>query len=187
MNKYASLLEKISSYELIATARKVHGPYKKKDGRQIVIIVNDDGSRRTVSFPKFLVEENIGRPLDPDLETVDHWDFNFNNNDLNNLRIVPRAQHSADDTRRVKLIKLKCSMCNKDFERSPRLIRDKSKKGVRGEFCSRQCSGRYARALQLGRIKKFKKVPYVESEYYRRKHLASVMDLFIKKYGHIDT
>lgn len=180
MDKFASLLEKVEIYNLFSNAKKVHGPYTRQDGRKIVIIVNDDGSRRTVSYPKFLVEEHLGRPLDPDLETVDHRDFNKDNNDLSNLRIVPRDQHSADDTRRVKKIKLKCSMCQKEFERSPRLIRDKAKKKVGGQFCSRKCAGKYSRQLQLGLIDKLESPQYIESEYYRRKNLASIIHLIVK-------
>ncbi len=106
----------------------VHGPYKRKDGRQIVVIIENNGKRRTVSYPKWLMELQMGRKLDPNLETVDHIDSDFDNNNLENLRLMPRDQHSADDTRRVKNIKFDCAWCDKEFERSPRLIRDKSKR-----------------------------------------------------------
>lgn len=183
MNKTASLLYKISFYELISLANKVHGPYKRPDGRQIVIIVNDDKSRRTVSYPKFLMEEQLGRQLHPDLETVDHLDCNFDNNNLDNLRVVPRAEHSGDDTRRVKLIKFNCSWCDKSFERSPRLVRDKSKKGKSGVFCSRSCAGKYSRMLQLKLIDKLPVQPYIKSEYYRRKNIVATFEYFIEKYS----
>jgi hypothetical protein len=47
---------------------KVWGPYKRKDGRQIVIVVERNGKRRTVSYPKWILELQLGRKLDPDLE-----------------------------------------------------------------------------------------------------------------------
>ena len=128
------------------------------------------------------MEQHLGRELDADEGTVDHINRNFNDNDINNLRVVPRAEHSRDDTRRVKLIKLKCSMCKKKFERSPRLLRDKSKKGNRGTFCSKKCSGRYSRQLQLGKIKKLPIQPFMESVYYRNKKAEMVMR-FSKKYA----
>lgn len=165
------LTEITASLELISMAAKVFGPYKRQDKREIVIIVNDDGSRRTVSYPKYIMEQHLGRELDPDKETVDHLDFDFMNNDINNLRLLPRDEHSANDTRRVKLIKFNCNECNKEFERSPRLVRDKSKKGNTGIFCSRSCAGKYSRKLQLKRIDKFPVQPYLESEYYRRKNV----------------
>jgi hypothetical protein len=170
LSKYGALLEEIDSYYLLAQASKVYGPYHRLDGRQIVIVVEEDGSRRTVSYPKFLMEEHLGRTLDPDLETVDHWDSNYLNNDLSNLRLVPRDQHSADDTRRVKLVKLKCALCDKEFERSPRLLRDKAKKKRAGPFCSRLCAGRYSRQLQLRLIRKLPQQPFLSSEYYKKKY-----------------
>lgn len=183
MDKVSYLFEAIDFFYLLSVAEKVYGPYRRPDGREIVIIRNDDGTSRTVSRPKYIMEKHLGRLLDPDKETVDHIDFDKNNNDLSNLRIVPRDQHSADDTRRVKNIKLKCSMCQKEFERSPRLIRDKSKKRVGGQFCSRHCAGQYSRQLQLGLIDKMKTPDYVSSEYYRRKNVLSFSDYLINKYG----
>lgn len=174
--KLASVLEKIAFYELIATARKVYGPYTKQDGRQIVIVKYDDGSKTTISFPKFLMEEHLGRRLHPDKETVDHWDSNFQNNDLSNLRLVPRKEHSANDTRRVKLIKFECAWCDKEFERSPRLVRDKAKKKSAGPFCSRICAGKYSRLRQLKKIKKFDSQPVIDSEYYKRKYVTASFD-----------
>jgi len=163
---------------------KIYGPYTKSDGRQIVIVKDKDGTR-TVSFPKYIMEKHLKRKLDPNTETVDHIDFNFKNNDINNLRIVPRDLHSADDTRRVKLIKLKCSHCGKKFERSPRIIRDKAKKNTGGTFCSRSCAGKYSRSRQLGLIDKLPAPNFVKSKYYRRKSVQAFANFLIQKYGSI--
>jgi hypothetical protein len=152
---------------------KIHGPYKRKDGRQIVIIVENNGQRRTVSYPKWLMEMQLGRRLDPDMETVDHIDSNFDNNDLANLRVVPRAEHSADDTRRVKPHRFSCGWCNKEFERSPRLVRDKSRKNKAGPFCSRACAGKYSRTVQLKLMEKLGPQPMVESEYFKKKYVVA--------------
>jgi hypothetical protein len=154
---------------------KVHGPYRRRDGRQIVIVIELNGKRRTVSYPKWLMECQLGRRLDPNLETVDHIDSNFENNDLNNLRLVPRDQHSGDDTRRVKPVKFTCSWCDKEFERQPRLVRDKAKKNKAGPFCSRTCAGKYSRLLQLKLIEKMDTQPVVDSEYYKRKYVTASM------------
>lgn len=153
---------------------KVYGPYKRRsDGRQIVVVKDDDGYSRTISYPKWLLELQLGRKLDPNLETVDHLDSNFDNNDLSNLRIVPRSEHSADDTRRVKPVKFKCAWCKKEFERSPRLVRDKARKNKAGPFCSRNCAGKYSRKLQLHLIDKFDTQPVVDSQYYKRKYVTA--------------
>ncbi len=152
---------------------KVYGPYVRGDSRKIVIVVSRNGKRRTVSYPKWIMECHLGRKLHRDRETVDHWDSNYDNNDINNLRLVPRKEHSADDTRRVKFVKLKCAWCDKEFERSPRVVRDKAKKKKAGPFCSRSCAGKYTRMLQLSIIKKFKPQKSVESEYYKRKYITA--------------
>lgn len=151
----------------------VYGPYKRKDDRQIVVVVHRNGKRRTVSYPKWLLECHLGRKLHKDRETVDHWDSDFNNNDINNLKIVPRKEHSANDTRRVKLIKYTCAWCDQEFERSPRLIRDKAKKQKAGPFCSKKCAGKYSRMLQLKLINKFDVQQHVDSEYYKRKYVTA--------------
>jgi hypothetical protein len=172
MSKYINLYKSIDIF-CFAAVSKVFGPYtRNSDGRKIVVIKNDDGSTKTMSYPKYLMQEHLGRELGED-ETIDHFDSDKNNNDINNLRIMPRKEHSSEDTRRVKLIKFKCSLCNKEFERSPRLVRDKSKKGKRGIFCSRQCAGKYSRKLQLKQIDKLPVQPYIESEYYKKKYLKS--------------
>lgn len=153
----------------------VYGPYKKKtDGRLFVITINNEtGDRKTISYPKWLMECQLGRTLDPDLETVDHFDSNKDNNSLDNLKIIDRKTHSENDTRRVKMVKLKCSWCGKEFERSPRIIRDKAKKGTFGNFCGRNCSGKYSRSLQLKLIDRFAPQQHIESEYYKKKYVEA--------------
>lgn len=39
--------------------------YNCKDNRTRAIIKNDNGSTRTVSYPRILMEEKLGRPLEP--------------------------------------------------------------------------------------------------------------------------
>jgi hypothetical protein len=183
VEKYGQILERIELYSLLSTADKTFGPYQRSDGRSIIIVIDDKGNRKTTSFPKWVLEQHLGRKLDPDTETVDHWNSDINDNRIENLRIVPRDQHSADDTRRVKLIKLKCEVCKKDFERSPRLIRDKSKKGKVSAFCSRECAGKYSREVQLGKRDKLPVQDAPTSEYYKRKYVDASIDYLLEKYA----
>lgn len=160
-------------YELCITASesKVYGPYTKSNGRQIVIVRDETGTHSTISYPKYIMEQHLGRKLDIN-ETIDHINKNINDNDILNLRILPRAEHSALDTRRVVMLKLKCALCGKEFERSPRRLREKSKSKKVGPFCSRSCAGMYGRKLQLKLIKKkFKLQKHKDSEYYTNKQL----------------
>lgn len=156
---------------------KIYGPYINYKGREFVIVVEKNGKKKTISYPKYLMEVHLGRKLDPDKETVDHWDSDKYNNDISNLRLMKRDEHSANDTRRVLPAKLQCSWCDKEFERSPRVVRDKHRKGVGGAFCSRSCAGKYARSIQLGVMEKLPPPPKVESKYYKKKYVkASIED-----------
>ena len=38
---------------------KVYGPYKRKDNRKHVVIVHDNGSRQTQSYPRYLMEQHF--------------------------------------------------------------------------------------------------------------------------------
>lgn len=184
MKKYDDLINKIDTFAFLALSEKEYGPYKRpSDGRSISIVVDDEGNRRTVSYPKRIMEKHLGRILDKDQETVDHIDGNIDNNNLDNLRVVPRAEHSGDDTRRVKPVELTCKWCQKKFERSPRLVRDKASKNKAGPFCSRMCAGKYSRNLQLKLIDKFDVQPMLESEYYKRKNIEAVTTYLSVKYG----
>jgi hypothetical protein len=83
----------------------VHGPYKRKDGRQHVVIVerNPDGSvknKETRSYPKYLMQELKQDMLDAD-DTVDHVDRDFTNDDPGNLKIRKLGNHVSLDALRV--------------------------------------------------------------------------------------
>lgn len=122
---------------------KVYGPYTRKDGRQHVILISSSGKRRTVSYPKWLMEKVLGRALDPDFETIHHKDKNFNNNILQNLEILPRDIHAKQDAKKVQLIELLCPMCGISFMcRNDKNYRGNRKKGRSGPYCSRHCAGK---------------------------------------------
>lgn len=131
---------------------KVYGPYFNKEGRQHVIIIYQDGSRKTKPYPRYIVEQYIGRELDSELETVDHIDKNFMNNDLSNLRIIPRSEHVKQDSVRLKKILLVCLWCNKEFERNANHHANNKRKGKDGPFCDRSCGAKYGHEKQLGRL-----------------------------------
>ena len=52
-----------------------------------VVIVDDNGKHTSKSYPRFLVEQNIGRELLPN-EDVHHKDGGVTNNNINNLEII---------------------------------------------------------------------------------------------------
>ena len=187
MKKIAELIESIGFYSLVAEADKVFGPYEIGDvGRKIIIVIDSDGKRSTVSYPKWIMEQHLGRKLDSNLETIDHINTDKNDNRIENLRIMPRDQHSAEDAIRVRPITITCVQCGKVFERSPRLVKNKSNHGKVSSFCSKECAGRYGRQVQLGKIDKLPVPPPPVAEYYKRKYeteVAAMASYLLEKYG----
>lgn len=146
---------------------KVYGPYTRKDGRKHVIIY-ENGKTKTVSYPKFLMEQKIGRQLSDD-ETVDHVDRNFQNDAIENLQILKRSKHSSIDHIRVEKANLICAWCGCEFERRAVDVDHAHRLGKAGPFCSKNCSGQYGAALQNGSVDNFDiqpEIPIDQRTYY---------------------
>lgn len=130
---------------------RVYGPYLRKDGRKHVILIYADGSRRTVSYPKWLNEKRLGRELDPNLETTHHKDQNVNNNRHSNLEIKSRAEHSRQHALEspAETVRVRCKQCGHKFTKRACLERRRKKRGMDGPFCNKACLGTWTRAQQL--------------------------------------
>lgn len=127
---------------------KIYGPYTRKDGRQHVIFY-EDGKRRTVSYPKYLLEQKLGRALLPH-ETCDHIDNDFTNNSIDNLQLLSRSDNSA----KAMILKAAeqgyfvCPECNTSFYKNMRDVKgNQIKQKKAGPFCSKKCAGRYSQKL----------------------------------------
>lgn len=131
---------------------RVYGPYTRKDGRQHVICIYPDGRRRTVSYPKWLMEKHLGRELNPDTETIDHIDGDFTNNDINNLRIIDRSSHVLDDVVRITDLELTCIWYGKETTQRASKYDHNRRANKAGPFCSRVCIGQYGRSIQTGGV-----------------------------------
>lgn len=160
--------------EIINTApyfnMKMYGPYLGIDNRLRIQLVDYNGKQRRMSYPKFLMEIHLGRTLDID-ETIDHIDKNPLNNEISNLQILSRAQHSALDIKRVKDTEATCIWCNASFVIKGSAIRNRNRKTASG-FCSRKCSGQYGAELQNNRTNQLGPIE-IERWYYTNKELIS--------------
>ena len=150
--------------------KKVYGPYTRKDGRKHVLVY-ESGQRQTISYPKWLMENYLGRKLAQN-ETVDHIDRDKTNDRFENLRVITRSKHASDDNRRVKLVEITCIGCGNKALKRPNYLRSNSKQGKAGPFCSKSCAGRYGTEIQNNRRQRLPAQPTVISEYYYlEKHL----------------
>jgi len=139
----------------------VYGPFSQKNGRQMINLEKKSSRiRKTISYPKAIMEVHLGRLLEKN-ETVDHIDKNFLNNDFSNLRILDRKIHASIDVKRRIPILYKCDYCGKEFY----LSRNQLSKPKSGKFCSRICSGKYGKDIQLGLRPKGKSIK-VKTNYF---------------------
>ena len=131
---------------------KIYGPYlNKKDNRLRVVLINKTTKeKRTISYPKYLMECHLGRYL-AENETVDHLDGNPLNNDISNLKVIDRKEHSKSDVMRNMDVEVLCTNCKKPFIIKGESLPYTNRRGS-GYFCSKKCSGSYGRKIQMGKI-----------------------------------
>ena len=129
---------------------KIFGPYLRKDGRKHICIVYSSGLRKTKSYPRWLLEQHLGRELLPD-ETVDHIDNDFTNDSLDNLQILSRADNTRkgrqNNSRKMQYVEFECPICKQQAVKSLRDVKGNIKKGKAGPFCSRKCAGIFSHTI----------------------------------------
>jgi hypothetical protein len=129
---------------LYKNVKKIYGPYKGKDNRLRCIIKFKDNTQKTISYPKFLMQEHIKRfIIEP--YTIDHIDSNPLNNEISNLRIIKRTKHTKTDVLRLKPQSFICGVCKVEFILKGKKLHDayeNRKKGKKGPFCGRSCAGK---------------------------------------------
>lgn len=129
--------------------------YECKDGR-IRVYLKD--TKQVISYPKYLMEQKLGRKLEQN-EQVHHKDGNPLNNDVDNLEVKLLGEHQREHNPKKYVDKIaQCEWCGKEF-----LWTAKQQKAFYGNqnrksrvnrqhenpFCSKKCLGEYSRYIQL--------------------------------------
>lgn len=131
---------------------KIYGPYERKDKRKHIVIVHEDGQKQTKSYPKFLMEQHLGRELE-DWETVDHINNDFTDDRIENLQILSREENARKESPLRPKLEIKtfaCPECKISFNKRMHRVRyNQGKRQNAGPFCSRKCSGTWTRRIQL--------------------------------------
>lgn len=125
--------------------------YLCKDGRMRVYIKD---TKKVMSYPKYLMEKELGRPLAHN-EEVHHKDEDPLNNNLDNLEIRLHGEHQAEHSTKFYDRMARCGWCGKEFlwtGSQQRTFHNNARyKGIYSEqpFCSKSCSGHYGKQRQF--------------------------------------
>lgn len=114
------------------------------------MVIKKGNKRIGVSYPKYLMELHLSRYLLPD-ETVDHIDRDHTNDDLSNLQVLSRREHSKLDCKRTILQTFECFVCGNKFTLNRIQLSSAvfwRRKGSNGPYCSKSCAGKASTAKQ---------------------------------------
>lgn len=124
---------------------KIYGPYTNNKNRQFIIKYNS-GKRQTQSYPRYLMEQFLGRSLTAE-EEVDHIDNNYLNNEITNLQLLSkkdnRIKEITQEHRKRKQYVFLCPNCQKETIKPLNYVKHNKNKGKTGPFCSRKCAGQF--------------------------------------------
>lgn len=141
----------------------IYGPYMRSNGRKYIVLYKD-GKTTSMSYPKYLVEIHLGRHLEKK-ETVDHFDRDKNNDQIENLVVRDRSDHAALDARRVLAKTAICVYCGKEFVIEGKRVKDRRPRYA-GPFCSKNCVGKYGAERRFRKINCLENTP-VNKEYFQ--------------------
>lgn len=132
---------------------KRYNVYTNKDGR---LIAYDKTNHKIVSYPRIIMETYLGRKMLP-AEVVHHKDRNPLNNNVENLEVLNRADHTKlhmDEVTHKKYYDkiMVCPICNKEFLCTAQHQRHHQEKVLKNieegrkiiePLCSNRCVGIY--------------------------------------------
>jgi len=131
--------------------------YKNNDGR---IRCYDPKTKKVTSYPRILMERELGYPL-KSYEQVHHNDENPLNNNIYNLSIMDFKEHQKYHGQKYHDTLMICPWCQKEFNWTAKKQQNfysnlsrkvyKAKNPILKPFCSRKCAGSYSRQEQLRR------------------------------------
>ncbi len=127
--------------------------YTNRENRKFVVYKDDDGNYHSMSYARYLVEQNLGRELLPS-EDVHHKDGNKTNDILDNLEVVNSIEHRKHHAAKYTDTYEICAECGKMFLVTAKQHARKTSNSNRGHgkaneyFCSRHCSGKHNQKIQ---------------------------------------
>lgn len=138
---------------------RVYGPYVSivNDGRRHVVLTGP-GVRRTISWPKAMMEVKLDRHLSDD-EFVDHIDDDPTNDSYDNFQILTPSGNAMKSVAargaEREMVDFICEACGGSFSKEARVVRhNQESQGKSGPFCSKSCAGRYSHPASVAKRKR---------------------------------
>jgi len=103
----------------------------------------EDGSWRTLSEHREVMESHLGRALTSD-EIVHHKNEDKRDNRVENLEVMLVNDHSKHHAPEPNLVTLECKECGATFQRKARWEKHNRKQKKAGPFCGRSCAARWS-------------------------------------------
>lgn len=117
------------------------------DGREYIVIIFPDGSKKTTNFARYLMEVKLGRLLNRN-EHVHHIDGNCYNDCLDNLELIDPKTHQRLHHLLDREQEFSCYWCKKNLvlygnALTNYLRRVKHNPTSKGPFCDATCRAKY--------------------------------------------
>lgn len=119
----------------------LYGPYTRPDGRKHVIHY-DGKTRRTQSYPRYLMEQHLGRKLEP-WEEVDHINDDCTDDRIENYQILTKPENIEKSHTPADFYNFICPVCEKEAAiPMSRYKHNQVVQGKAGPYCSKSCAGK---------------------------------------------
>lgn len=141
-NRAAKILSKIYGEPC-----RLSRTYLCRDGRKRLDVIFSTW-KKTYQLARVKLEIKLRRRLEK-WEDADHKDGDHTNDRFSNLQVLTKVENAAKAARRRKVKRIRCIECQNKF-RPTRHQTDARARKKAGPFCSRKCSGRYGKEIQLG-------------------------------------
>ena len=110
----------------------------------MIVNIQEGSNRRNMAYARFLMQEHLGRRLDPLTEHVDHENEDKLDDRIENLQILTPGENTQKSRGKVTWLEFTCPECEGPGIQNLRHVRSNRKRKDRpGPFCSRRCAGRY--------------------------------------------
>lgn len=124
--------------------------YTCKDNRCRVYLKD---TKQVISYPKYLIEQKLGRKLNNN-EQIHHIDGNPLNNNTNNLEIRLLGEHQRQHSAKYFDKEAICQWCGEKFlwtaKQQSNFYGNKKRRqtNIKNPFCSKKCIGKYGKYIQ---------------------------------------